>query len=200
MKTELERIILDLYDHGLIQFGNFVLSSGRKSSFYINLRVLPSFPDLFNRLMNHVIADLKSKLDFDTVCGIATGGIPFAAYIAFKLNKPLVYIRKEKKKHGSMDLLVGHIKSKPIIIDDVVTTGASLIYAMNVIGAEGYKPLFSYAIILRQNEVAEIIFRKYGVPIRFLLDAKTILDTLFEHKKIPSELYKKALSETSIHQ
>lgn len=188
-----EDIIIELYEKGLIRFGDFTLSSGKKSIFYINLRILPSYPTLFKRVMEEALIHIK-KLSFDAVCGVATGGIPFAAYIAFNIDAPLIYVRKKKKEYGSRDLLVGVPFPKVLIVDDVATTGKSLEHVINVLQQHNVKEISIVVLILRNKSVKEK-FESKGIKFNYLANAQHILSVLYKHKKINHTTYEQALRE-----
>ena len=152
--------ISELYRLGLIRFGEFKLSSGGKSTFYINLRDLPSFPDLFEKIMGMAI-EIIDPTSFDFVCGIATGGIPLAAYIAFKLRMPFGYVRIEKKTHGIEGYVAGRTEGRRILlVDDVTTTGASLLRSTNILEPSGGKLSCILVIVVRNLNVVDLFKKK----------------------------------------
>jgi len=108
----------------------FHFSSGFRSPIYCDNRVLISFPqyrtsiiDAFVRLLtNHAILP-------DVIAGTATAGIPWAAWIADRLNKPMVYVRSKAKAHGKCNQIEGRIKpnQRVVVIEDLISTGGSAI-------------------------------------------------------------------------
>jgi len=186
--------VLELYRLGLIRFGEFKLSSGKKSTFYINLRDLPSFPDLFEKIMNIAIEKIDPT-SFDFVCGIATGGIPLAAYIAFKLRMPFGYVRIEKKTHGIEGYVAGRTEGRRILlVDDVTTTGASLLRSTNILEPSGGKLSCILVIVVRNLNVVDL-FKKRGVRFAYLYYAGDIIDYLFNQGLITKNMYDVATSE-----
>ena len=137
MKTE--KVTLDkkdrmaniLYKIDAIKFGVFQLSSGKASPYYIDLRVIPSFPDAFREICDfyaQYITDEIGLKNFDRIAGIPLAGIPFASQIAYNLKKPFLYVRKDIKLHGRERRVEGILISgeKVLLIDDLVTTGLTL--------------------------------------------------------------------------
>jgi len=186
--------ISELYRLGLIRFGEFKLSSGGKSTFYINLRDLPSFPDLFEKIMNMAIEKIDPT-SFDFVCGIATGGIPLAAYIAFKLRTPFGYVRIEKKTHGIEGYVAGRAKGRRILlVDDVTTTGASLLRSANILEPSGGKLSCILVIVVRDLNVVDL-FEKRGVRFAYLYYAGDIISHLFNQGLITRDVYDAAMRE-----
>lgn len=107
----------------------FVYTSGRISPVYIDCRRLISFPEERSRLMNYGAEIIKEKCgDLDIIAGGETAGIPYAAFIAERLNRPMVYIRKKPKGFGRMAQIEGVIeKDSPtgILVEDLQTDGGS---------------------------------------------------------------------------
>ncbi|MDQ3853807.1 MAG: orotate phosphoribosyltransferase, partial [Thermoproteota archaeon] len=112
-----------------LRFGVFTLASGKQSAYYIDLRVLPSFPGYF-RLGISALKDLVAEKvgRFDTFASVPTSGLVFGSALAYEMNKPFIYVRKEPKAYGINKMIEGFLEpgSKIIIVDDVATTGTSL--------------------------------------------------------------------------
>ncbi|MEM2730243.1 MAG: phosphoribosyltransferase family protein, partial [Candidatus Korarchaeum sp.] len=113
-----------LLSKGMLRFGDFTLTSGRKSNIYVDLRPLPSFPDEFTSITEEIVRRIGDG-EFG-ICGVAVGGLPLATAIAMRLRKPLIYVRKERKEHGTEGLLEGFLNRRSyLVVDDVATTGGS---------------------------------------------------------------------------
>jgi orotate phosphoribosyltransferase len=127
---------------GAVKFGAFKLTSGKLSPYYIDLRVVPSFPDAFHEVSEFYIGFIKSEVGadgFERVAGIPVAGIPFASLIAYGLRKPLLYVRKGVRLHGRERRIEGVIApgDRVLLVDDLITTGLSLRKAARAIVAEG---------------------------------------------------------------
>ena len=108
----------------------FKLTSGKKSPIYCDCRRLISFPKEMKTITNLAVKKIKSLNNLNKISNIAGGesaGIPFATLIASKLNLPMTYIRKEKKKFGKNSQIEGVIKPKEnvILVEDLMTDGGS---------------------------------------------------------------------------
>lgn len=110
----------------------FTLKSGRKSPVYVDMRRLISFPDQRNILMDYAAKTLRDNIgakNFDLLAGGETAGIPYAAFIAERLHKPMIYVRKNPKGHGRMAQIEGALPEKTglsaVLIEDLQTDGGS---------------------------------------------------------------------------
>lgn len=190
-----EDIIIELYDKEMIRFGDFTLSSGRRSCVYVNLKILPSYPQLFRKITEMFINACLTELNFDVVCGIATGGIPLASFISFLLQKPLAYVRKERKEYGVKDLVVGMVNGRRVlVVDDVATTGDSLSRAIEYLREDGGIVTDAAVIVMRNNTPLDTL-RGLGVRLRHLFTGREILEVLLKRKRINAELFNRAINE-----
>ena len=135
----------------------FKLTSGKKSPVYCDCRRIISFPEEREKLIDFGLSKLKEKPKFKKISNIAGGesaGIPFAAFIAQKLNLPMTYIRKEKKKFGKNSQIEGLLNQKDnvLLAEDLMTDGGSklkFLDAIEKLGANliGIFVIFNYGII-----------------------------------------------------
>jgi len=127
----------ELEHHELIKRGEFTLASGQKSDLYIDLKGVSGVPELFDRIV-HEMVELYSQPH--QIVGMATAGISFASVMASHLKQPFGYARSEIKAHGTGKILEGNItKGLPIVlIEDVVSTGGSLIKVIHSLRENGY--------------------------------------------------------------
>lgn len=105
----------------------FTYTSGKIGPIYVDIRRLISFPKERKVLMNYA-AELIKPLGMDYVAGGETAGIPYAAFLAERLDLPMLYIRKKPKGHGRMAQIEGHIEGENknvILIEDLLTVGSS---------------------------------------------------------------------------
>ena len=127
---------------GAIKFGFFKLTSGKLSPYYIDLRTIPSSPTAFKTVVSIYLTLIKKKIglnNFDRIGCVPIASITFASVVAFNLDKPLICVRKELKKHGRQKRIEGILEpgDKVLLIDDLITTGKSMIEAINSIRSEG---------------------------------------------------------------
>ncbi len=169
---------IELYRHGVIKFGRFKLTSGLDSPYYIDLRRLYSYPKLAKRIALEIIERFSVVEEADAVVGVATAGIPLATYIAVLSEKPLAYIRSERKAHGMESLVEGDVAGrKTVIVDDVATTGGSIERAWNALVSAGSKPVAAIVIVDREQGARE---KLSGLGLKFfsLVTAREIFHEL----------------------
>jgi orotate phosphoribosyltransferase len=196
-KTELSRVLNKI---GAIKFGAFKLTSGRTSPYYIDLRIVPSFPDAFQRVCDLYMKLIEKELSaesFDRIAGIPTAGMPFASVIAYHLKKPFVYIRQKVKLHGRERRIEGVIMpgNRVLLVDDLITTGLSLRKAAKAIKAEG--GVVSDAIVLLDREEGgEERLAKDSIKLHYLLTASEAATKLYELGAIEEDQLKTILKQT----
>jgi orotate phosphoribosyltransferase len=196
IKIELCRILKKI---GALQFGAFKLTSGKVSPYYVDLRIVPSFPDAFQKICNLYIKFITSEIgesNFDRIVGIPVAGIPFAATVAYGLRKPFFYIRKGIRLHGRRKRIEGILApgDRVLLIDDLVTTGLSLKKAARTIAAEGGVVTEAVVLIDRQEGGKEKL-AKDGIILHALLDISEIASALCELGAIDEEQMKTILKQ-----
>lgn len=127
-----------LYKIGAIQFGEFTLKSGQTSSIYINLRKIISYPELMSSIANAMWISVQRR-KFDLVCGVPYTALPIATALSIANHIPMVMRRKEKKDYGTKQLIEGEFTQGQscLIIEDVITTGGSIIETADDLKAAG---------------------------------------------------------------
>ncbi|MEM3084384.1 MAG: orotate phosphoribosyltransferase [Nitrososphaerales archaeon] len=174
-----------------LQFGVFKLSSGKESPYYIDLRILPSFPQYFR----YTIAAYKKALEnigfdkFDYLCSLPTSGLVYASSLSYVVGKPLVYVRKEAKEHGTSKMLEGYLRpgAEVVIIDDVATTGGSIVEAVEAVRSNG--GVVNNAIVLIDRlEGASQILKQNGVKLISVAKISEIVNTLFDMGALEEEV------------
>ncbi len=165
----------------------FTFVSGIKSPIYCDNRYIIGFPKYRKIIVNAFIDILKNK-DFDIIAGTATAGIPWASFIANELDKPLCYIRAEKKEHGKGKQIEGaECKGKKLIlIEDLISTGLSSIKAFEAAKEEGAIGLEIISIFSYEFEKASKNFENAKIKFSSLSDFSTLIK-IAKDKKFISE-------------
>ncbi|MFQ6064771.1 MAG: orotate phosphoribosyltransferase [Candidatus Bathyarchaeia archaeon] len=181
MRTELCRILNKI---GALEFGTFKLTTGRTSPYYIDLRIVPSFPDAFRRVCDLYLRLIRGDVgdeNFDRIAGIPTAGIPFASFLAYQLKKPFLYTRPQKRLHGREKRVEGIIipGDRVLLIDDLITTGRSLMKTAAAIRAEG-GVVSDAVVLLDREEGGREKLTEDGVRLHSLLKASEAAEKLYQ--------------------
>jgi len=196
MKTDFCRILNKI---GAIEFGIFKLTSGKVSPYYIDLRIIPSFPDAFQKACDLYVKLIETEIgrkNFDRIAGIPTAGISFASVVSYQLKKPFFYVRKEAKLHGRQRRIEGIIMpgDRILLLDDLVTTGKSLITTAKAIRAEG--GVVNDAVVLLDREEGGMErLEKEGLKLHALMKASEAATELYEIGAIDENQYKIILKQ-----
>jgi orotate phosphoribosyltransferase len=196
-KTELIRI---LHKIGAVKFGAFKLTSGRVSPYYIDLRIVPSFPEAFQRVCDLYIKLLEKDLgvkNFDRIAGIPTAGMPFASVISYHLKKPFLYIRPKAKLHGRERRIEGILMpgDSVLLVDDLITTGLSLRKAAKAIQAEG-GVVTDAVVMLEREEGGKERLIKDNIKLHYLVTAREAATKLHELGALEDDQLKTILKQT----
>ncbi|MHA1346180.1 MAG: orotate phosphoribosyltransferase [Candidatus Heimdallarchaeaceae archaeon] len=118
-----------LLKNKILKYGDFTLKSGKKSWFYVDLRLISSYPETFEFVIDCYIDIIKSLQNVDALAGVAVAGVPFSSVTGYKLGIPSIIVRPQVKEHGLKKLVEGSIPSasRVVLIDDLITTGSSKI-------------------------------------------------------------------------
>jgi orotate phosphoribosyltransferase len=141
MKSSVKELTKQIIKNEIIKFGDFTLKSGKKSWFYLDLRLLPSFPETFNLSIKCFKESLKHIKKIDALAGIAVGGIPFSSVLGNDMKLPSLIVRMHHKDHGMKKKIEGVVfpGADVVLIDDLITTGSSKIPAIMALRESGYK-------------------------------------------------------------
>lgn len=173
----------------------FTLKSGRQSPVYIDCRRLISFADERKRLMDYGAQILSDEIGFeniDLVAGGETAGIPYGAFIAERLEKPMIYVRKEPKGYGRMAQIEGHLpeKGKPqvILVEDLQTDGGSKKIFIDALRDAGAKVLHTFVVfhygIFKQSEKN---MKQMGVQLHAIATWWDVLEAARENNYFDEE-------------
>jgi len=184
---------------GALKFGVFKLTSGKLSPYYIDLRVIPSFPKALRRIIDFYKLLVK-EMGFETfnkIVGIPTSGIPFAAILAHLLDKPFIYIRNERKTHGREKRIEGILDpgEKILVVDDLITSGRSIITSVEALRSEGGKVTDTIVLIDRE-EGSEKNLSKIGLRLHSFINIRTIAKILYDMEAITKDQYNEIIKKS----
>jgi orotate phosphoribosyltransferase len=195
-KVEIAKI---LHKIDALKFGLFKLTSGKVSPYYIDLRIVPSFPDAFRQICDFYGESIISQVglkNFDRIAGVPIAGVPFASQIAYNLKKPFLYVRKGLRLHGRQRRVEGILVSgdRVLLVDDLVTTGLTLKKAAAAVMAEGGVVKEAVALLDREEGGKEKL-SKSGIQLHTLLKMSEVANTLYEIGAIDKENLKTILKQ-----
>ena len=157
----------------------FHFSSGILSPIYCDNRLLLSKTDERERIVQHFIRKIRDeKIDPEVIAGIATASIPWAALIAEKLKKPMIYIRKSAKEHGRENLIEGGLEKgqSVLVVEDLVSTGGTSLSSVQAARKEGAVVDKCLAIFTYEMEKAAAGFRDAGCELITLSSFSTLVE------------------------
>lgn len=197
--TRKDRMANILYKIDAVKFGVFELSSGKQSPYYIDLRVIPSFPDAFREICGTYAQQITDEIgvkNFDRIAGVPIAGIPFASQIAYNLQKPFLYVRKDIKLHGRERRVEGILVSgdRVLLVDDLLTTGLTLKSAAEAARAEG-GVVTDAVVFLDREEGGRELLEQIGVKLHPLLKISEVANTLYDIGAIDKESLKTILKQ-----
>lgn len=178
LTNQLRALVLALHEAGCVQFGHFTLASGLTSPVYIDLRRLGSRPALL-RLATEVYAELLKPLPCDCLAAVPYAALTIGTALALRLDRPLIYPRKEVKDHGTRRVVEGIFTpgQRAVIIDDLVTSGGSILAAIAALEAAGLVVSDVAVLIDRQQGGREALAAR-GYNLHAALTLAEILDIL----------------------
>lgn len=181
-QTLTKQLVLTLEKVNVLRFGDFELKDGSRSSFYVDLRILPNFPMEFQEI-TRIAADYIQNSGqigfFDAIVAPPLAGIPLGVALALKLKKEYFLARLERKKHGTQKLIEGNISNKRILmVDDVITSGGSKIPLLNMIRNHGAEvnSIFVFINRLPKKELLNKFEQENNVKLSFLLSIEDLVE------------------------
>ena len=168
----------------------FTWASGIKSPIYCDNRMTMSYPAVRKAIASGLAAQIKEHFpDVEVIAGTATAGIPHAAWVADILDLPMVYIRSKAKDHGKGNQIEGRITEgqKMVVIEDLISTGGSVLEACEAAAREGANVLGVAAIFTYELPQGVNNFEKAQLPLVTLTNYSTMIDTALEMDYIGKE-------------
>ncbi|RSI13980.1 Orotate phosphoribosyltransferase [Streptococcus sanguinis] len=146
----------------------FTWASGIKSPIYTDNRVTLAYPETRTLIEDGFVEKIRAEFpDVEVIAGTATAGIPHGAIIADKMNLPFAYIRSKPKDHGAGNQIEGRVApgQKMVVIEDLISTGGSVLDAIAAAKREGADVIGAAAIFTYELPKAEKNFNEAGVKL-----------------------------------
>jgi orotate phosphoribosyltransferase len=160
-----------LQEKGAIKMGEFILTSGKKSNFYVDIKDACAEPEV----LKVIVDGLEKKVTSRAVAGVELGAVPLVVATAFKMNIPYFIIRKQSN-HGMKKLLIGEpeVGMNVDIIEDVVTTGGSVLKAANLLISNGMK-IGKIITVVDREEGGNELLKENGLKLESLVKISEVL-------------------------
>ncbi|MFD1899621.1 orotate phosphoribosyltransferase [Enterococcus termitis] len=165
----------------------FTWASGIKSPIYCDNRITMSYPVVRKDIAQGLADKIKAEFpDVEVIAGTATAGIPHAAWVAEILDLPMVYIRSKAKDHGKGNQIEGRIfkGQKMVVIEDLISTGGSVLEAAEAAVREGADVLGVAAIFTYELPKGTEKFAEKGTKLVTLTNYSTLIDAALESNYI----------------
>ena len=197
----MKEFVTFLHQKEIIKFGKFTLASGKNSSYYVDLRLVPSYPHEFRMMIKYLENQITEDIgleNFESIVSVPTGGLVIASALAIETVKPLIYVRSKPKDYGTSKSVEGKIHDgmKVVMIDDVATTGGSVVNAIKSL-TEVNVPVKDAYVIVDRMEGADKALAELGVKMHSILNILQIAKVLYEQKMIDREVLDKVKKQIS---
>ncbi|CAM2853505.1 orotate phosphoribosyltransferase [Fructilactobacillus fructivorans] len=190
-------ILKDLVSDRIVQLNPsqpFTFASGIKSPIYTDLRLTISYPKLRRKIYLALGDLIETNFPNATVIGgIATAGIPHAAWVAEEMQLPMIYVRSKPKDHGTSKQIEGRVTPSDhiVLIDDLISTGGSVIKASKAVQADGYQvdgvvSIFSYGFADATDN-----FKKANLKFVPLLTYPELIKQMLNDEQIQNDEYER---------
>ena len=148
---------------GAFKLGDFTLASGRKSDYYVDLRAVTTDPGLLKKVAKAMSRHID---DCQKIAGVELGAVPIAAALSLETGIPFIMVRKQRKGHGTGNLIEGKLVpgERVLFVEDTVTTAGSLVRAINAVREHG-GIVEKAIVIVDREEGAENTLAGLGVEL-----------------------------------
>lgn len=176
-----ERLVLELFRIKAIEFGRFKLKSGLISPYYLDLRLLVSYPYLLEVVADVFWEELR-LMQFDLLVGVPYAAIPLATIISYKYNRPMVFVRKEQKSYGKKKRIEGSFRvgQTAVLIDDVISDGKSKEETLSILKAEKLSVNDILVLLDRRHNPTTMLENK-GCKLTSIYNMSEVIDILVKH-------------------
>ena len=171
--SSLEVLKQKLLDCQAVKFGDFTLTSGKKSKFYVDMKLASTDPDILSCIAKEFAKHLSKKIDF--IAGMELGAVPLAVALSLETGLPYSMIRKEAREHGTGSRIEGPSNGRAVLVDDVATTGGSNIESIKSLVDEGVEVLQVMVVVDREEGAAEKI-SPFNLDYRSLIKISDLVE------------------------
>ncbi len=155
----------------VVQTGEFILASGKKSNYFVNIKRASTSP----RVLREIGKAMAPYVGEAKIAGMALGAVPLAVAVALETNQPFVMVRKEPKDHGTKELIEGQVSpgDKFVIVEDVATTGGSTLKVVNALRAKGANVVRAIVVVDREEGATQLL-KEHGIELVSIFTVKDL--------------------------
>jgi uridine monophosphate synthetase len=182
-------LILQLYDIGCVVFGDHVQASGAVFPYYIDLRKIISTPQIFHQIVS-AYADILKDLKFDRIAGIPYGSLPTATGLALRMERPMIFPRKEVKTYGAGKLIEGHFQAGEtiVVVDDILISGKSVMEGAAKLKSAGLN-VEDIVVLIDHEQGVKDKLQVNGYRAHSVLALSEIAQILYQANRIDTEQF-----------
>ncbi len=164
-----------LKEKGALMFGDFTLTSGKKSSYYVNIKKAYTDPSVLRSIGEAMAKQVRGN----RVAGVALGAIPIVVAVSLITGKNFSMLRKEERQHGTAARIEGEIGKGEVvdILEDVTTTGGSVVAAIHAVREAGGR-VDRVIVVVDRGEGAAEALEKEGVQLLPMVTASDLGEML----------------------
>ncbi|WP_254536758.1 orotate phosphoribosyltransferase [Halomarina litorea] len=174
MSTDIDRLIAALREADAVKFGEFELSHGGTSEYYVDKYLFETDPTCLS-LISEAFAERVEGVE--KLAGVALGAVPLVAATSVQTGTPYVIARKKAKEYGTSNRIEGRLSAgeEVVVLEDIATTGQSAVDAVEALreaGAEVSRVL----VVVDREEGARELLHEHGVELEALVTASDLLE------------------------
>lgn len=183
----LEELAVRLFDAGAVRLGDIEAKIGRHTPIYFDLRVVVSHPQIMMAVAQQ-LQKLVHDIDHDLLCGVPYAALPIAAVMSVNTNTPMIMKRKETKLYATKRVLEGVFQKNQtcLVVEDVVTSGGSLLETVNTLRGEGLI-VSNAVIVLDRDQGGVTVLKEHGIIVKPLYTMTSLLKILNDVGKVDTE-------------
>jgi orotate phosphoribosyltransferase len=146
----------------VVQKGEFILTSGKKSNYFVNIKRASTNP----KVLREIGKAMAPYVNDCRIAGMALGAVPLAVAVALETNQPFVMVRNEPKDHGTKELIEGDVApgDKFVIVEDVATTGGSTLRVVSALREKGANVSKAIVVVDRLEGAKEMLV-EHGIEL-----------------------------------
>ncbi|CAH4023585.1 unnamed protein product [Pieris brassicae] len=187
MTRSLSTLAVELFDAGAVRLGDIEAKLGRHTPIYFDLRVIVSHPRMMNAVSQELL-NLASNIEHDILCGVPYAALPFATVMSVTGNTPMIMKRKETKLYATKKIIEGvyNRHQKCLVVEDVVTSGGSLLETVSTLRNEGLSVDHAVVVLDREQGGASVLMAN-GVNVHALFTMTDLVTMLRNADRINDE-------------